>query len=106
MGKLSELADAEEGYWPHVLAGGALILIVMLASRVEWWLIPIIVFSGWFVLDMVSRAYLIYNPMESYKDDETETGYHGDYKEEKEAEVLGILSRYRATRWIVEGYEE
>lgn len=66
----------------------------------DWWVIVLGLFAFWFVIDMGSRIYLIWAPWEDYKEDQTESDSL-KYREEKEAEAVEILSKYRIGRWLL-----
>lgn len=67
----------------------------------DWYVIVIAILAAWFIIDMSARIYLMYSPWEDYKEDQT-TDPEKSYHEEKEAEAVAILSRYRWGRWLLE----
>lgn len=105
MSKLSQLRD-DGSYWPYLLLAAALLLVVMLAQRIPWWQVVIVVGVGWFVLDQASRIYLMNSPMETYKNDQTESDAPNAYRMEKEREAEALLESSRVGRWLLKGKEK
>lgn len=66
----------------------------------DWLVIAAAIFAVWFVIDMSARIYLMYHPGEDYKEDRT-TDPDKSYRQEKEAEAIKILSRYRWGQWLL-----
>lgn len=66
----------------------------------DWVTYAIGLFILWFIVDQSARIYLMYNPREDYKEDRTQDP-ENSYREEKEAEAVEFLSRYRWGRWLL-----